>query len=161
MKPLLRMILNLRYRIRHRFFPYRWVIKDRVTPHMIHGQVMQGIETELFSPRGTRAGWVWLTTGSYYHQQQAPYAMIHSLAVSVRFRRMGIATLVLKHAIEQARAKGFDELFLLTEPDNLPAMRLYQQLGFAPCHKGMHCDAYEKEIALITKNHLIGLFIYL
>jgi len=52
------------------------------------------------------------------------------LAVSAPFRGHGIATSLVKRGIEAMAARNADEVVLETEETNLPAMRLYEQLGF-------------------------------
>lgn len=52
------------------------------------------------------------------------------LAVSSPFRGRGVATDLVKKAIEAMAKRNADEIVLETEETNLPAMRLYQRLGF-------------------------------
>lgn len=52
------------------------------------------------------------------------------LAVSSPFRGHGVATDLVKKAIEAMAKRHADEIVLETEETNLPAMRLYQRLGF-------------------------------
>lgn len=52
------------------------------------------------------------------------------LAVSESFRGHGIATALVKQAIEAMAARDADEIVLETEETNLSAMRLYERLGF-------------------------------
>lgn len=52
------------------------------------------------------------------------------LAVSSTFRGQGIATSLVKKAIDTMAARNADEVVLETEETNVPAMRLYERLGF-------------------------------
>lgn len=52
------------------------------------------------------------------------------LAVSSSFRGQGIATSLVKKAIDAMAARSADEVVLETEETNIPAMRLYERLGF-------------------------------
>lgn len=52
------------------------------------------------------------------------------LAVSSSFRGQGIATSLVKKAIDAMAARSADEVVLETEETNVPAMRLYERLGF-------------------------------
>lgn len=55
---------------------------------------------------------------------------IAMLAVSSSFRGQGIATSLVKKAIDAMAARSADEVVLETEETNVPAMRLYERLGF-------------------------------
>lgn len=52
------------------------------------------------------------------------------LAVASPFRGHGIATALVEKAIAAMEERHADEIVLETEEDNLPAMRLYERLGF-------------------------------
>jgi len=52
------------------------------------------------------------------------------LAVSATYRGHGIATALVKKAIDAMAARNADEVVLETEETNIPAMRLYERLGF-------------------------------
>ena len=52
------------------------------------------------------------------------------LAVASPFRGHGIATALVKQAIEAMARRSADEIVLETEEINSPAMRLYERLGF-------------------------------
>ncbi|KAK4452091.1 putative n-terminal acetyltransferase [Podospora aff. communis PSN243] len=55
---------------------------------------------------------------------------IAMLAVSAPYRGHGVATALVKMAIDAMAHKNADEIVLETEETNLPAMRLYERLGF-------------------------------
>jgi peptide alpha-N-acetyltransferase len=52
------------------------------------------------------------------------------LAVSAAYRGHGVATALVKRAIDAMAARNADEIVLETEESNVPAMRLYERLGF-------------------------------
>jgi len=52
------------------------------------------------------------------------------LAVSAPYRGHGVATALVKMAIDAMTHKNADEIVLETEETNVPAMRLYERLGF-------------------------------
>lgn len=64
------------------------------------------------------------------HSPPSRRGYIAMLAVSSPFRGHGVATDLVKKAIEAMAKRHADEIVLETEETNLPAMRLYQRLGF-------------------------------
>ena len=52
------------------------------------------------------------------------------LAVSAPYRGHGVATALVKMAIDAMEQRHADEIVLETEETNVPAMRLYERLGF-------------------------------
>jgi ribosomal protein S18 acetylase RimI-like enzyme len=57
-------------------------------------------------------------------------AEISGLAIAESERRKGNASLLVKHAEELARAMKADRMSVRTSNDNIPALALYQKLGF-------------------------------
>ncbi|KAK5653566.1 hypothetical protein OQA88_8828 [Cercophora sp. LCS_1] len=55
---------------------------------------------------------------------------IAMLAVAAPYRGHGVATALVKKAIGAMTSKNADEIVLETEETNIPAMRLYERLGF-------------------------------
>ncbi|KAK0669756.1 putative N-terminal acetyltransferase C complex catalytic subunit [Cercophora samala] len=55
---------------------------------------------------------------------------IAMLAVSSAYRGHGVATTLVKMAIDSMKSRNADEVVLETEETNVPAMRLYERLGF-------------------------------
>ncbi|KAM7221481.1 Acyl-CoA N-acyltransferase [Rhypophila decipiens] len=55
---------------------------------------------------------------------------IAMLAVSAAYRGHGVATALVKKAIDAMAQRNADEIVLETEEINVPAMRLYERLGF-------------------------------
>lgn len=52
------------------------------------------------------------------------------LAVESKYRGRGIATTLVRMAIDAMVERGADEVVLETEETNIPAMKLYEGLGF-------------------------------
>ena len=52
------------------------------------------------------------------------------LAVSSSYRNHGIATTLVRKAIDAMVERNADEVVLETEETNVPAMKLYERLGF-------------------------------
>jgi peptide alpha-N-acetyltransferase len=52
------------------------------------------------------------------------------LAVSSEYRGRGVATKLVRMAIDAMIERNADEVVLETEETNIPAMRLYERLGF-------------------------------
>jgi putative acetyltransferase len=60
---------------------------------------------------------------------------IKSMRVADRFLGFGVGRALLRHVVGEARARGMTSLWLETgsTPEFLPAQRLYESEGFAPC----------------------------
>lgn len=61
------------------------------------------------------------------------FACVDRLDVAEKYRRKGVATLLLQKAREWAREQGARGLFLETQDTNVPAMRLYEKNGMKIC----------------------------
>jgi peptide alpha-N-acetyltransferase len=67
------------------------------------------------------------------HQSHSPPTLrgyIAMLATSSSYRNRGIATTLVRKAIDAMIERGADEVVLETEENNIPAMKLYERLGF-------------------------------
>ncbi|AEO60194.1 hypothetical protein MYCTH_2309148 [Thermothelomyces thermophilus ATCC 42464] len=67
------------------------------------------------------------------HSSHSPPTLrgyIAMLAVAAEYRGQGIATALVKMAIDAMTKGNADEIVLETEETNIPAMRLYERLGF-------------------------------
>ncbi|KAF8866328.1 acyl-CoA N-acyltransferase [Acephala macrosclerotiorum] len=67
------------------------------------------------------------------HQSHSPPTLrgyIAMLATSSSYRNRGIATTLVRKAIDAMIERGADEVVLETEESNIPAMKLYERLGF-------------------------------
>mgnify|MGYP001031145809 CR=1 FL=1 len=58
--------------------------------------------------------------------------VICNVVVREEYRRQGIARRLMEETISEARRQGAEEAVLQVYRDNLPAMRLYTDLGFQP-----------------------------
>lgn len=67
------------------------------------------------------------------HSSHSPSTLrgyIAMLAVSAPYRGHGVATALVRKAIDAMAQRNADEIVLETEETNMPAMRLYERLGF-------------------------------
>ena len=64
------------------------------------------------------------------HSPPTRRGYIAMLAVAAHHRGNGVATALVKRAIEAMVDRKADEIVLETEETNIPAMRLYERLGF-------------------------------
>ncbi len=62
---------------------------------------------------------------------------IEGVRVSARCRGGGVGELLLRHAIERARAEGCGMVQLTTDKSRRDAHRFYERLGFSASHVGM------------------------
>jgi ribosomal protein S18 acetylase RimI-like enzyme len=57
---------------------------------------------------------------------------LRPIVVLPQFRGQGVADQLVRRLIQDAGERGYDQVFLFTEADNLPAIRFYTRFGFAP-----------------------------
>lgn len=57
---------------------------------------------------------------------------LRPIVVLPPFRGHGVADRLVQRLIQDAGERGFNQIFLFTEADNLPAIRFYTRFGFAP-----------------------------
>lgn len=57
-------------------------------------------------------------------------AYLQALEVKPQYRRQGIGTRLIKTVEQEALFRGFERLTIMVEPNNAPALNLYQKLGF-------------------------------
>jgi len=55
---------------------------------------------------------------------------LQTLSLSEEYRGMGISKLVFKILLNEAEKTGYDSVFLSVLIDNIPAVKLYESLGF-------------------------------
>ena len=55
---------------------------------------------------------------------------LQTLSLSEEYRGMGISKLVFKILLNEAERTGYDSVFLSVLIDNIPAVKLYESLGF-------------------------------
>jgi GNAT superfamily N-acetyltransferase len=61
-------------------------------------------------------------------RQARPYALVENVVTDRAYRRQGIGTAILRHALEQAWEEGCYKVMLLTGRDD--TVRFYEQAGF-------------------------------
>ena len=69
------------------------------------------------------------TAVDYVHPDKAPQLWVNEVGVAPTHRRRGIGRQLLTALLAHGRALGCTEAWLGTEPDNLPARRLYESAG--------------------------------
>ncbi|XP_021714998.1 uncharacterized protein LOC110682967 isoform X1 [Chenopodium quinoa] len=67
---------------------------------------------------------------SIERKEASRYGYVANLCVAKSARRKGIALNMLKFAIESAKSKGAEMIFVHVHKKNTPARKLYQRLGF-------------------------------
>ncbi len=82
---------------------------------------------------------------------------IYNLATHPNFRRQGIARALLCHGRALAEARGARCALLEVRASNLPAQRLYEQLGFYVFHRRANYYADPPEDALLMRCDLFPL----
>lgn len=103
-----------------------------VTAAQIHQRLVrsQGVEHPLVAELdGQVVGFASLRLLNYLGED-APYAEISELFVLERYRRRGIARLLMIEMEVRARAAGASSLAVLTAADNDTAVALYHALGY-------------------------------
>jgi ribosomal-protein-alanine N-acetyltransferase len=95
---------------------------------------------------GCIAGYVlfWLLPG---------YIDIHNVAVHVNFRRRGIARLLLRQVLIQAKAQSITRVTLEVRKSNLAAKKLYESIGFlmTGIRQGYYSDNGEDALTMSLK----------
>lgn len=76
-----------------------------------------------------------------------------SLAVDANYRRFGFGTKLLESMVKDAKQAGCERLMLEVRKSNLPAIKLYNKLGFVPIF--VREKYYEgREDAIVMKRDL-------
>lgn len=68
--------------------------------------------------------------GTPENETEAGEIYLDTLGVSPHHQGKGIGQKLIQSLIEQSRKKGFQKIGLLVDPDNPPAKRLYERIGF-------------------------------
>lgn len=68
----------------------------------------------------------------YFRQAEKVYSgyELRPIVVLPQFRGYGVADQLVDHLVEDARQRGFEQIFLFTEHDNHAAARFYNRYGF-------------------------------
>ncbi|PYC64846.1 hypothetical protein C7C45_29815 [Micromonospora arborensis] len=67
---------------------------------------------------------------------EKPTAVLHCLGSRVPWRRRGLATAMITHALRRARSAGFQQVRLRVSDTNPAALALYRKLGFVGSGRG-------------------------
>lgn len=59
-----------------------------------------------------------------------PVVLLEDVIVAARYRGRGLGQQLVARVLRWAEQEGFHRVTLLTDPDNAPARRLYERLGF-------------------------------
>ena len=65
----------------------------------------------------------------HYHPDKPTELFLDEIGTGDAWRRQGAAQLLIKKVFDRADAEGIEEIWLGTEPDNLPARALYEGTG--------------------------------
>ena len=66
-------------------------------------------------------------------------AYLQALEVKPQYRRQGIGTRLINTVEQEALFRGFKRLTIMVEPNNAPALNLYQKLGFTKFKQSTDC----------------------
>jgi ribosomal-protein-alanine N-acetyltransferase len=87
-----------------------------------------------FAPESGSCGWAAFEKGEFagflIARCAADEAEILNLAVALQLRRRGLAAALFHAALAEFRKRGIRRVFLEVRESNLPAIRLYEKLGF-------------------------------
>ena len=75
---------------------------------------------------------------------------IHNIAVHVDYRRQGLARVLLRKVVDEARRQSIVRVLLEVRKSNLPAQKLYEAMGFSTTgiRKGYYSDNGEDALAM-------------
>jgi L-amino acid N-acyltransferase YncA len=65
-----------------------------------------------------------------------PWALVENIIIDQRFRRRGLARMLLEHAVARARAAGCHRIEIMSDNSRQDAHRLYRSLGFTDSATG-------------------------
>lgn len=75
---------------------------------------------------------------------------VHNIAVHVDYRRRGIAALLLRKVVDEAKRRSIVRVLLEVRKSNVPAQKLYEKSGFLTTgiRKGYYSDNGEDALAM-------------
>lgn len=79
---------------------------------------------------------------------------ILNIAVAPQWRRAGLGSRLLKHALEEARAEGAQRVFLEVRESNRAAIALYMRHGFQAAGRRENYYAAPAEAALVLAQQM-------
>ena len=85
-------------------------------------------------------------------------AHILNLCVRSELRRKGLGRILLDHLLDLARASGTNTMFLEVRSSNLPAIQLYESIGFSQIgvRRGYYPGSDGDEDAIVMALHLFS-----
>jgi GNAT superfamily N-acetyltransferase len=102
------------------------------------GPVMRVLQTLTFGQQPWNTGYVWVedgqVVGTVSTQPAAPRSgswLVANVAVHPDYRRRGIALAMMRATLDLLRSRGAAEAILQVDDDNLGAVALYRNMGFA------------------------------
>jgi ribosomal protein S18 acetylase RimI-like enzyme len=102
------------------------------------GPALRVLQTVMLGQQPWNLGFVWVeggrVVGSVSTQPAATRSkswLVANVAVHPDFRRHGIALALMRATLDQVRSQGGVEAILQVDDDNLAAVSLYRQMGFA------------------------------
>ena len=72
---------------------------------------------------------------TFYNNGRADVMLVDNVLVEEDYRRLGLATKMLKKAISVARKRKVDSVELVVNKDNKAAKKLYEKAGFKKTNK--------------------------
>ena len=72
--------------------------------------------------------------------------MIQALVVHQNYRRMGVAKALIQEAFYRMKRRGIKRAFLYVSPTNIPAIKLYQSIGFKKFESLVQMCGYTPEL---------------
>jgi GNAT superfamily N-acetyltransferase len=65
-----------------------------------------------------------------------PWALVENIIIDQRFRRRGLARMLLSYAVTRAREAGCHRIEIMSDNSRKDAHHLYRSLGFVDCATG-------------------------
>ncbi len=85
-----------------------------------------------------------------WYEDVRKWSLLTRLGVAQAYQGLGIARRLVRFIMEDARADGCDGIRFLVSPDNPPAQRMYQSIGFDICGEAEHYEmrwlCYQKRL---------------
>jgi ribosomal protein S18 acetylase RimI-like enzyme len=85
----------------------------------------------LLASEGARAVGFLRGTGLVQLKNERKQMFLYEIAVAEEFRRRGIGRQLIERLLEYCRLRGFEEVFVFTDPGNEAAVQMYRSTGGA------------------------------